>query len=572
MMTSFWIYLIVLLVVAVALVWFLGRRVVFRGVQQDNDRQTQNIIIFKQRLTDYQNDLERGDITQDQFDELKIELDKTLLDDAGDESSTVAQQNASYKSQTLVMMLVLMILVPVLALTIYSFNGASNDVRIAEIMKHPPKSKAEAMESMEELVERLEVKVAKQPEDMESAFLLARYYMTLKKPDDAAAVFMKISEKLPNDNPEKAYILGQYAQALYFRDDGNGGKMTPAIKRAVNEGLQINPREPSILGLMGVHSFDSGEYREAIRHWRDLLKALPPGRNAESIKSGIKKAEEKLLAAGETLDPIEDGSGVESNGGESEASLKVAVELSEALKSKVKGDEAVFILARIPGGPKMPLAVKKLTVNDLPTEITLSDSDAMGPMAKLSSVEEAEIVARISMKGTPQAQAGDFEGVSQPVKTKKHNSVITLIVDQVIGEEVNSPSVSASTISRSEEVTNSDGNSLKILVELSEDLAEKVAGDETVFVLARAHNGSRMPLVVKRFKASDLPLEVSLSDSDAMSPMGKLSSAPEVEVVARISKSGDAMPKAGDLEGVSGPVQPAKQRSVTSLLIDKVVN
>jgi cytochrome c-type biogenesis protein CcmH len=95
---------------------------------------------------------------------------------------------------------------------------------------------------------------------------------------------------------------------------------------------------------------------------------------------------------------------------------------------------------------------------------------------------------------------------------------------------------------------------LKGTVQLSSKLASRVSPDDTVFVFARAAKGPPMPLAVLRRKASDLPLQFSLDDSMAMTPAARLSAHPTVVVGARISKSGNATPQPGDLQGLSAPV------------------
>jgi cytochrome c-type biogenesis protein CcmH len=84
----------------------------------------------------------------------------------------------------------------------------------------------------------------------------------------------------------------------------------------------------------------------------------------------------------------------------------------------------------------------------------------------------------------------------------------------------------------------------------------KVSPDDTVFIFARAPTGSRMPLAILRKKVSELPLDFKLDDSLAMSPAANLSSAPEVVVGARISKSGSAVPQPGDWQALSAPIKP----------------
>jgi cytochrome c-type biogenesis protein CcmH len=91
---------------------------------------------------------------------------------------------------------------------------------------------------------------------------------------------------------------------------------------------------------------------------------------------------------------------------------------------------------------------------------------------------------------------------------------------------------------------------------LSPALKSKVSPDDTLYIVARAAHGPRMPLAVFRTTANVLPFVYVLNDSMAMSPQMKLSDFDEVVVVARISKSGDPMPQPGDLEAVSKVVKP----------------
>jgi cytochrome c-type biogenesis protein CcmH len=63
-----------------------------------------------------------------------------------------------------------------------------------------------------------------------------------------------------------------------------------------------------------------------------------------------------------------------------------------------------------------------------------------------------------------------------------------------------------------------------------------------------------MPLAILRRKAGELPLEFALNDSLAMAPGMNVSAFPRVVVTARVSRSGNAKPQAGDLQGASKPV------------------
>jgi len=112
-------------------------------------------------------------------------------------------------------------------------------------------------------------------------------------------------------------------------------------------------------------------------------------------------------------------------------------------------------------------------------------------------------------------------------------------------------------------------SALKGQVRLSPKLAGKAAPDDVVFIFARAVEGPPMPLAVKRARVRDLPVEFALDDSMAMAPGMNLSAHARVVVGARVSKSGQPTPQAGDLQGFSAPV--ANDARGVSVTIDSVV-
>ena len=114
------------------------------------------------------------------------------------------------------------------------------------------------------------------------------------------------------------------------------------------------------------------------------------------------------------------------------------------------------------------------------------------------------------------------------------------------------------------------GVTLKVHVALDPALAAKAAPEDTVFIFARAVQGPPMPLAIVRKQVKDLPADVILDDSLAMMPAMKLSNFGEVVVGARISKSGNATPTSGDLQGSSGNLQTANSAAL-SITIDQVL-
>ena len=93
-------------------------------------------------------------------------------------------------------------------------------------------------------------------------------------------------------------------------------------------------------------------------------------------------------------------------------------------------------------------------------------------------------------------------------------------------------------------------------VRLAAALKDQAAAGDTVFIFARAAGGGGMPLAIVQKRVADLPATFTLDDSQAMSPAARLSGAERVVITARVSKSGQAIPQPGDLEGASAPVAP----------------
>ena len=92
-------------------------------------------------------------------------------------------------------------------------------------------------------------------------------------------------------------------------------------------------------------------------------------------------------------------------------------------------------------------------------------------------------------------------------------------------------------------------------VTVAPGLAGKGSATDTLFVFAREMNGPPMPVAIVRATKQDLPFTFQLDDSTSPMPSRKLSGAGTVVIVARLSKSGQAMPQSGDLEGTSQPVK-----------------
>jgi cytochrome c-type biogenesis protein CcmH len=235
--------------------------------------------------------------------------------------------------------------------------------------------------------------------------------------------------------PNEAQVWTDYADA-YAMDHGQTllGEPTKFLEKA----LQLDGNNTTALALSGSADMERGDYVAAITHWQKLIALLPAEYpDLQMIKDGVKQAREFLAmqkGGKEKLAQLDRGQAASQLSGKAPANAGLAitgkVSLSPAMLGKVRPDDIVFILARAAEGPKMPLAVLRKQVKDLPLEFSLDDSMAMQPQLKLSGFDQVVVVARISKSGTPMAQPGDVQGSSATIKpgTKGLNIVIDSVM------------------------------------------------------------------------------------------------------------------------------------------------
>ncbi|KPX22462.1 Cytochrome c-type bioproteinsis protein [Pseudomonas amygdali pv. dendropanacis] len=376
-MTDFWIATGLLLLVALGFLLIP----VLRGhrAQREEDRTALNVALYQERLSELQVQQEQGVLSVTQLQGARAEAARELLADT--EGAEPARTSRLGKPS----LVLAAVLVPVMGLAGYLQLGASDRVELSREFSRPPTSLAD-------LTQRLERSVQAQPDSAENLYFLARSYMAQNRPGDAAQMFER-SVALAGRSPE---LLGQWAQALYFASDKH---FTAQVQALTDEALQADPNEVTSLGLLGIAAFETQRYQAAVDYWTRLLAALPAQDASRSaLEGGIARARENL--AGQAA-PVK------------ARALKVRVTLAASLKGNVQPGDSVFIFARAINGPAAPLAVKRITVADLPAEVELSDADAMMPQLNLSNFAQVQLVARVSRAGQP--TTGEWVGRSQPL-------------------------------------------------------------------------------------------------------------------------------------------------------------
>ena len=150
----------------------------------------------------------------------------------------------------------------------------------------------------------------------------------------------------------------------------------------------------------------------------EVRNALVKYLNDAKQKAGIEISDDSVIADNSAT--IQQAEGAKS-------SIIVNVSLSDELHKTFVNSDTLFIYARAMNGPKMPLALVKMTAGDLPTTVTLDDSVSMMPSMTLSSMEQVEVIARISKSGQAVMQSGDIFGTVKSVKTNQSETVDIVI-------------------------------------------------------------------------------------------------------------------------------------------------
>jgi len=390
---NLWLGITLILIVAAAFVVypFLPRLFASRGGQeltQHSQSEQANIDIFRDQQRQYQQQLERSEISQQQYATMVGEAEQLLL------SNTAIEQPANESrlvEQGLWILPVLMITISLATFLIYQALGASLDEQIAKKLAEQGQSADPSQEMIwdGELIAMINERVKQRPNNIYYWTILAQEAVS-RGDMPAAANYFSESVRI---EPRETYLLGQYAQALFFAE---GNRFTETVIAALDNAFAVDSSNQTVLGLKGIQAFENKDYKLAITFWQGAAQQLDPTTSDwQALQSGIQKARQFL---GET------------------PAVQLAIALSIDSSIVFSADQLIFVAVVEADGPPMPIAARKLTASQLPTRILLSDNDVLMDSRRLSDASKVRVVARLSTTGTATPQAGDWEAVSEIIE------------------------------------------------------------------------------------------------------------------------------------------------------------
>ncbi|MDN0119925.1 c-type cytochrome biogenesis protein CcmI [Yersinia frederiksenii] len=382
---AFWLVVIILLVVA-------GALLVIPVMRQKTDLQVTtrdelNKAIYQDRLSELAADEAQGVIAQQP--ELIQELQQNLLTDIPQQSS---EEVSPINRWALLPGVVILVVVSV---GLYLKTGGLSQVQawhqveaqMPELRARVANERAEplTMEEVARLGLGLRTSLQQDAGNVNDWMVLGRVGMALNNATTATQAFAKAYQLAP-DNDDVRF---GYAEVLTRSNDPQDNQLATRMLRTIVGQDHSNLRAMSLLAF---NAFEQGDFKQAIGAWEVMLKLLPAGDSRiEVIKRSIAQAK--------------------SQAGQETATLRIEVSLSSDAAQKLP-QQGMLVISVTDGANPVPVAVKQLPLSRFPLSVVLDDSNAMMPERLLSSLQQVNVRARISLDGTANSQSGDWFGES----------------------------------------------------------------------------------------------------------------------------------------------------------------
>ena len=264
-------------------------------------------------------------------------------------------------------------------------------------------------EQVQRMVDATRAQVAQDPRDAAAWALLAHSYDMQGRFAESSKAYASLARLRPKD----AQVLADYADALAV---ANGRTLRGEPSALIDKALALDPANLKALTLAGTAAYEREDYAQARQRWSRAraLSTDPAFLRVIDASLASARAAGKLPVRAAAA-PSAPALGAATTTTTATATVSGRVSLADDLVARTAADATVFVFARPVDGSRMPVAILRRHVRDLPLDFTLDDSLAMVPTVRLSQAGSVVIVARVSRRGDVAPQAGDLQGLSAPV-------------------------------------------------------------------------------------------------------------------------------------------------------------
>lgn len=397
------------LCVAGVLMWVLLRQ---RPVVTHASQAKANAKVYRDQIADLDREHESGHISDTEWQQSRDELSMRLLEDTSAQDDPVAKQ----EKPALWTAVLVAVALPLSAVGMYMWVGEPDALNPMAVQSNDKVDPTQLLQMAESLAQKLNDK----PDNLQGWVMLGRTYRTLEKFDASVQAYDRALKLSADDDLklERVEVLAMKSQGNFEGEPWN----------VIRDILQRDPQNYGALLMAGSASYSHEKFADALKYWQQARKPLAADNpDVPGLDEAIASVQQKLgmpaqVAKGPSAQmnaaqtpaaaPSANTSGAASTG----LTVSGQVAIAEALKGKVKPSDVVFIYATPANGERMPLAIFKTTVAQLPLAFTLDDSTAMTPERKLSGAGEVLVKVRVSKSGNAMPQSGDLAGTLGPVK------------------------------------------------------------------------------------------------------------------------------------------------------------
>ena len=293
----------------------------------------------------------------------------------------------------------------------------------------PPGHVAGGAGDMNAITAQLEARLAANPGDVEGWQMLGRTYLVSGESVKAAAAYQKAIDLTGGSDPALKLDL---AEALILTEDPS---VQDQAKQIVDAALAADASNGKALWYSGVMAIRAGDKETAKARWSKMLELSPPEEIRQIVVAQFPElgGEAPAMAAASppamaAASPPAMGAGAEGSA-PAGRTIRISISVDPKIAGKLQPGTPLFVSARQPGIPGPPLAAVRVSSDQLPTTVVLSDANAMMEGRNLSSVDDVEVVARVAFGGTAVTATGDLIG---KVSQKKGGSTdVAIVIDQV---------------------------------------------------------------------------------------------------------------------------------------------
>jgi cytochrome c-type biogenesis protein CcmH len=410
-----------------------------------NDPVQTNAAVYRDQLAELDEERARGLLSDHEWQLSRDELAARLLQDVGEQGAAptaLEQDDAAARAKLAspstrsgsftkpwVLLFSFVVLIPTSSLVMYSLLGqpaALDPLAISQGLDNPEDITPEKLTTMATALTR---RLQDEPNSMEGWVMLARVQRAREHFDEAAAALRKALTLSRDDDLqiELAEVLAQQNKGMF------AGEPWSIIQKV----LATDPHHVNALLLGGSAAYSEQNFQAALRFWErarevvaadspdapELDRAIGEARNRLGLPAiparamgGEKNASNKSAGAASGSTNASNSANANASSTQRAERISGRVSVAPDLASKVAPTDTVFIYATPVAGSRMPLAIVKITANQLPYDFVLDDTTAMNPSAKLSGMDEVTVRARISKSGNAMQQPNDLGVSVTPVK------------------------------------------------------------------------------------------------------------------------------------------------------------